>query len=51
MVILHTKHVKNKEKLEERIFTFISDNISQYNFRKLKYVRVQSGSLFTQTQQ
>ena len=31
MVILHTEICKKNEKLEKNLFTFISDNISQYN--------------------
>ena len=31
MVILHTEICKKKEKNREKLFTFISDNISQYN--------------------
>jgi len=31
MVILHIKYVKKKLKIRENLFTFISDNISQYN--------------------
>ena len=35
MVILHTEKCKKKKMNKENLFTFLSDNISQYNSYKL----------------